>query len=117
MKIAVILTKAPFDGVYARESQDLILALAAVDYQLSLIFCDDAVYQLIAGHDSQLLQLKDLRPRQKLFALYDIDRLYVCAQSLRQRGIAAECLPADYQVLEGPALRQLLLEQQHLIGA
>lgn len=117
MKIAVIHTKAPFDGVYARETQDLVLALAAVDYQLSLVFTDDAVYQLLQGEDSRQLHIKDLRPRQKLFELYEIDQLYVCAESLRQRQLSAEQLQGQVQLLEGPGLRQLLSEQHHLIGA
>ncbi|WP_337878818.1 sulfurtransferase complex subunit TusC [Rheinheimera sp.] len=117
MKVAIVHTKAPFDGVYARETQDLVLALAAVDYELSLVFCDDAVYQLLPGTDSAALKIKDLRPRQKLFELYDIDRLYVCAESLRQRQLTAEQLQGPVQLLEGPQLNQLLASQQHLIGA
>ena len=52
MKIAVLVTSLPLDGIAARESLDLIFALAAVDHQVSVIFCDDAVYQLVKADDS-----------------------------------------------------------------
>lgn len=117
MKIAVVLTQLPLYGIYTRESLDLIFALAAVDHQLSVIFCGDAVYQLIKANDSSELQVKDVRRSFKLFELYDIERLYICADSLRQRQLEPAELLLDVQQLESAELSQLLSTQQHVIKA
>lgn len=117
MKIAVLVTRLPLQGIEARESLDLVFALAAVDHQVSVIFSDDAVYQLLKADDSAGLMVKDFRPSFKLFELYDIDQLYVCAESLRQRKLKTNELMPDVQPLEPNELSQLLLTQQHLIKA
>ena len=117
MKIAVLVTNLPFDGIAARESLDLIFALAAVEHQVSVVFSDDAVYQLVQAHDSAETMVKDFRRSFKLFELYDIDHVYICAESLRQRHLHASELVLDVQPLEHAELNQLLDTQQHVIKA
>ena len=117
MKIAVLVTSLPCDGIAARESLDLIFALAAVEYQVSVIFSGDAVYQLVKADDSSELMAKDFRRSFKLFELYDIEDVYVCAESLRQRQLQASELVLDVRALETTELSQLLSIQQHLMKA
>lgn len=117
MKIAVLVTSLPLDGIAARESLDLIFALAAVDHQVSVIFSDDAVYQLVNADESTELLVKDFRRSFKLFELYDIENLYLCAESLRQRQLQANALVLDVQPLENSELSQLLYTQHHVIKA
>ncbi len=117
MKIAVVVTSLPLHGVAARESLDLIFALAAVDHQLSVIFSGNAVYQLVKADESAELLVKDFRRSFKLFELYDIEQLYVCAESLRQRQLQANELVLDVQPLDSSELSQLLYTQHHVIKA
>ena len=117
MKIAVLVTSLPLDGIAARESFDLIFALAAVDHQVSVIFSDDAVYQLVKATDSAELMIKDFRRSFKLFELYDIEDVYICAESLRQRQLQASELVLDLQLLKSAELSQLLYTQHHVIKA
>lgn len=117
MNIALVQTKAPFDDVYARETQDLILALAAVEHCVTIIYSGDAIYQLIKGDDSAILGVKDLRARQKLYSLYDIEALYVCEESLSARGFSQQDLTIEATVLTPLELRALLSAQHHILGA
>lgn len=117
MKIAVLVTSLPLQGIAARESMDLIFALAAVDHQLSVVFSGDAVYQLVKADDSAELMVKDFRRSFKLFELYDIEQLYICTESLRQRNLDASELVLAVQQLESAELNQLLSTQQHVIRA
>lgn len=117
MKIAVVLTQLPLHGIYTRESLDLIFALAAVDHQVSVIFGGDAVYQLIKADDSAELMVKDVRRSFKLFELYDIEDLYICAESLRQRKLQVNQLVLDVKPLDNQELSLLLSSQQHVIKA
>jgi tRNA 2-thiouridine synthesizing protein C len=117
MKIAVIVTKLPLEGIAAKESLDLIFALSAVDHQVSVVFSDDAVYQLIQSTNSSDLMVKDFRRSFKLFELYDIENLYICAESLRQRQLQANSLVLDLQLLESTELSHFLYNQHHIIKA
>ncbi len=117
MKIAVFITSLPLQGIAARESLDLIFALAAVDHQVSVIFSGDAVYQLVKADDSAALLVKDSRRSFKLFELYDIENVYVCAESMRQRQLQTNALMLDLQQLESSELSQLLHTQHHVIKA
>ena len=117
MNIAVVVTRLPLQGIAARESLDLIFALAAVDHQLSVIFADDAVYQLLKAQDSTATLTKDFRRSFKLFELYEIDNLYVCAESLKQRNLKLDNLMLEVKPLEHTELSRLLHNQQHVIRA
>lgn len=117
MNIAVLVTSLPLHGIAARESLDLIFAMAAVDHQVSVIFSGDAVYQLVKSDASTEIMVKDFRRSFKLFELYDIEQLYVCAASLRQRQLHANELVLNIQPIEHDELNQLLSAHQHLIKA
>ncbi|RVT47328.1 sulfurtransferase complex subunit TusC [Rheinheimera sediminis] len=117
MNIAVLVTSLPLHGIAARESLDLIFAMAAVDHQVSVIFSGDAVYQLVKSDASTDIMVKDFRRSFKLFELYDIEQLYVCAASLRQRQLHANELVLNIQPIEHDELNQLLSAHQHLIKA
>lgn len=117
MNITVLLTHSPLDGIKARESLDLIFALSAVDHQVSVVFTQDAVYQLLPATDSQQVSVKDIRRSFKLFELYDIEQLYVSTEALEQRQLTFNELVPGLQPLDKVALSQLLNTQQHVIKA
>lgn len=113
--IAIIQTQPPFNQAKARESLDLILALAAVDYQLSIIFTGDAVYQLLSPDTSSTKPLKAFQKSFGLFALYDIENCLVCAQSLNERGLSQLSLPGGFIAVSSAAIGSLLASTQQII--
>lgn len=100
-KILVILSQSPFNTNKAREGQDLLLALAAVEHQVSVLYCGAGVLQL---RQNGTLPIKDFTVQQKLFDLYDIDAVYACAHSLNQWAVDSSQLKT----------RALVMDLQHL---
>ncbi|MDP5191787.1 DsrE family protein, partial [Rheinheimera baltica] len=49
--LLVLLRYSPFNNAQGREALDLILALAAVDHNVSVLFSGDAVFQLLPTKD------------------------------------------------------------------
>lgn len=98
-KIAIINRQAPFNTADARESMDMALIFAAYDQQVTVIFIDDGVYQLLDGQNAELVDGKDFLATMKTFELYDIEQIIVCRQSLQQRGLGETklFLPAEQQ--------------------
>ena len=112
--ILVLQRHSPFNSSKGREALDLILALAAVEHNVSVLFSGDAVYQLLPTQDQADFKLKAYPRSFKLFALYDIEQVYICQQSLLQRGINQNSISINAKVLSKQDIA-LLLTQQHQV--
>ncbi|GHG66386.1 hypothetical protein GCM10010919_14030 [Alishewanella longhuensis] len=114
-RIAIIQTQPPFNQGKARESLDLILALAAVDHQLSIIFTGDAVYQLLPLNTQSSQPLKAFQKSFGLFALYEIEHCLVCAASLTARGLSGLSLPEGFTAASQAEIKATLASAQQII--
>jgi tRNA 2-thiouridine synthesizing protein C len=113
--ITIIQRHSPYNHSSGREALDLILALAAVEHQLSVIFSGDAVYQLLAVNQSSDFALKRYQQGFKLFGLYDIEQIYVCQESLQQRQLDSNQLTLAAKPLSAAQLQQLLASQHQIM--
>jgi tRNA 2-thiouridine synthesizing protein C len=115
--ILVLQRHSPFNNSKGREALDLILALAAVEHNVSVLFSGDAVYQLLPTLDQPDFKLKAYPRSFKLFGLYDVDQVYVCSRTLTERSIAADALSITVTVLAEDGIARLLNEQHQVITA
>jgi len=114
-QIVIIQTHSPYNHAKARESLDLILALAAVDHQVCVIFTGDAVYQLPTVNTDHPRPLKAFQKSFGLFALYDIEHCLVCANALRARVLSEQNLPEGFIAVSETAIKDALANAQHII--
>lgn len=115
LNILVLQQHSPFNSSHGREALDLILALAAVEYSVKVVFRGDAVYQLLATTEQADFKLKAYPRSFKLFSLYDVEQVYVCETSLSTRGIAAEQLAYSAKILTQDALVKLISAQHQVV--
>ena len=114
-KIGIINRRSAHGQSHAREALDLSLALSAFNESLSLFFIGDGVYQLLAKHQAGLILQKDFQPMLAMLALYDVEQIYVCEQSLMQRNISVEQLLIKTTLLNTNDIKlQLSLQDQLL---
>lgn len=116
MKIGIINRQAPHGLADARESLDAALALSGFTEALSVFFIDDGVFQLIQQQQPQGILQRHIQPTFKLFDLYEIESVYVCAESCLARGISADQLAISVQWLDPQALQEKLQQQQQLLS-
>lgn len=83
--IAFVFRSAPFASSAGREGVDAVLATTAYTDQVGVFFMADGVYHLRSGQQSALLDAKDHLSMLKLFNLYDINQIFVSAESLESR--------------------------------
>ncbi len=114
-QIVVIQSQPPFNKAHAREALDLILALGAVDHQVSVIFTEDSVYQLLNTAPWQDAPLKAFNKSFGLFALYDIENCLVCQQAWQSRGLTALALPSGFRFANSAELKAIILNADQLI--
>lgn len=110
-RIAFVFTSAPHGSSSGREGLDALLAASAFTDEIGVFFIGDGVFQLLAGQQPDVILARDYIATFKVLPLYDIDQYWLCAASLRERGLGKETdfvLPA--QQLEPKALREQLDE-------
>ena len=84
--------KAPYGTNYAIESLEVVLIAAAFDQDVSLVFADDGVYQLMKGQDTEDIGMKNFSPTYSALGDYDIKKIYIEKESLEERGLTLEDL-------------------------
>ena len=90
--------KASYGTAYAIESLEVVLIAAAFDQDVSLAFIDDGVYQIVEGQNTDGIGMKNFSKTFHALGDYDINKLYVSAESLAERGLTAEDLmPLVYE--------------------
>ncbi|MFI3219818.1 MAG: sulfurtransferase complex subunit TusC, partial [Methylococcales bacterium] len=92
-----VLRKPAHNGIYVQEMLDIILTTAAFDQSVSILWLDDAVFQLKNQQQPEVLGMKDTAAMFNSLALYDVTDLYIETESLQQRGLSvnALCLPVQ----------------------
>ncbi|GIL04350.1 sulfurtransferase complex subunit TusC [Betaproteobacteria bacterium PRO7] len=113
-KFMLVNRKAPYGSIYALESLEVVLIAAAFEQDVSLAFVDDGVYQLKKGMQTKAIATKNFSPTYRALEDYDIDKLYVEAESLAARGLTAEDLVTEVKVVDARALDELM-EQQDVV--
>ncbi len=85
-----------------------MLAASAYCEDIRVIFLGDGVYQLLKDQETQQILSKDYAPSFKLMELYDIESIYICECSMKERGLVLSDLLIDGQLLDSAALSNQL---------
>jgi tRNA 2-thiouridine synthesizing protein C len=115
-KFMFLNRKAPHGTVYALEGLEVVLITAAFDQDVSMVFTDDGVYQLLKGIDSKGIEVKDFSKTYRALEGYDIEKLYVDQASMDARGLTEDDLIVDVTVLSVAEMANLMDEQDVVIS-
>lgn len=91
-KFMFVNRKAPYGTVYALESLEVVLISAAFDQDVSLVFVDDGVYQLKKNQSTDGIGMKNFSPTYNALGDYDINKIYIEEESMKERGLTLEDL-------------------------
>jgi tRNA 2-thiouridine synthesizing protein C len=115
-KFMYVNRKAPYGTIYALESLEVVLIAAAFEQDVSMAFLDDGVYQLKKGQDTQGIGMKNFSPTYRALEGYDVEKLYVEAESLAERGLSEDDLLVPVEVMGREALTELMDEQDVILS-
>jgi tRNA 2-thiouridine synthesizing protein C len=116
-KMLLISRHAPYGNSTAREAIDIALAASVYDQDISVLFMDDGIFQLLKNQHSQLIDQKNIASTLPALPLYGIENLYVHQESLNERAIAPEELVLEnITILNNNDVKQLLTQQDHLLS-
>lgn len=115
-KFMFVNRKAPYGTVYALEGLEVVLISAAFDQDVSMVFMDDGVYELIKGQHTKSIDVKNFSPTYRALDGYDIEKLYVEKESLEARGLTEEHLLVPVEVLNSAEMGELMRQQDVVIS-
>jgi tRNA 2-thiouridine synthesizing protein C len=115
-KFMFINRKAPYGTIYALESLEVVLITATFDQDVSLLFMDDGIYEIVKWQQTKDIGLKNFSPSYRALEGYDVEKLYVDAASLTQRGLSEADLLVPVQVLDTHQVAQLMQEQDVILS-
>ncbi|WP_422767134.1 sulfurtransferase complex subunit TusC [Photobacterium leiognathi subsp. mandapamensis] len=107
--LGFVFRTPPHGSNSGREGLDAVLASSAYTEELELYFIDDGIFQLLKQQQPQAILSRDYIATFKMLELYDIENIYVSAESLEARGLTADDLLIDVIALE----KQALVEKMH----
>lgn len=91
-KFMYLNRRAPYGTIYAWESLEVVLIGAAFDQEVSLMFVDDGVYQLVKGSKPADIDMKNFTPTYRTLGDYGVRHMYVDKASLEARGLTQDDL-------------------------
>ena len=115
-KFMFVNRKAPYGTVYALESLEVVLIAATFDQDVSLLFMDDGVFEIVKGQNTKDIGLKNFSPSYRALEGYDVEKLYVDADSLKARGLTEKDLLVPVEVLDSDALSALMQSQDVVLS-
>ncbi len=86
-KITIIFRHAPHGSSSSREGLDFALLSASFEQEVSLIFVDDGVLNLLKDQQPTLIGARDFVSTFKALPFYDIENIYSCRLSMSERGL------------------------------
>ena len=108
-RVAFVFSTVPHGSASGREGLDALLATSALTDDLGVFFIGDGVCQIFQGQQPDVVLARDYIATFKLLGLYDIEQCWLCAASLRERGLAEGAnFVVDATALEPEDLRREL---------
>lgn len=116
-KILFISRQAPYGNSTAREALDALLAASAYDQNLSILFMEDGVFQLVAEQNPKSIHQKNLCASLQALELYGIENVYIQQESIEKRGLKQEDFSLEnLQILGSDQIKQLMSQQDQILS-
>ncbi|MBQ0756918.1 MAG: sulfurtransferase complex subunit TusC [Amphritea sp.] len=112
----IINRKAPYGCSAARDALDVALTISVFEQPLSLLFMDDAVLQLLPAQNPAGIGQKNLSANLAMLEMYDIDQLHVCSEALQQRGLRAEDIELNINLLDRSGIATLIKQHDQVLS-
>lgn len=112
-----VFARPPHASLHVQELLDMTLTAAAFDQPVSLLLIDDGVYSLKSGQQPAQLDCKDPVPVFESLGWYDVEHIYVEAESLGERGLAADDLALPVELLSRSEIGAVMARQSVIVNA
>ena len=116
-KILFISRHAPYGEFNAREALDATLAASVYEQDVSIVFMDEGVFQLLNGQQGEAIAQKNFNNMLSALPIYGVDNVFAHAESLAQRGLTKDDLILDaIKIITSHEVAELFAQQDQLLS-
>lgn len=115
-QLLFVIRHCPYGNLLAREGLDALLAASVYEQALSVLFLDDGVFQLLRQQITEPISQKNCAKLLSVFPLYEINAVFVCRSSLRQRRLTEDDICIPVKLLSTEEIRTLMRRQDQLLS-
>ncbi|WP_269619215.1 sulfurtransferase complex subunit TusC [Zhongshania sp. BJYM1] len=108
MHFLYLFTRQAYGHSLAREAVDMALATAAFDQKISLVFLQDAIFQLLTAKDATIIEAKPHSGIINALPLYDIEKIFYLKEDREARQLSQNSLVAHASEISAAKLHELL---------
>ncbi len=112
--ITICMTTPPYRGIITQDALDFAMGATNYGHEVNLVFLDDGVFQLVAGHQP-VDGVKSHEKRLKSLPFFDIEALYCCESSLKTRHISSDDIPHDIEMCDAASISELMQNSDHVV--
>lgn len=122
MKLLLLIRSSPYANLRAQEALDVALVASAFEQDISILYMDDGVYQLLNQQQGNALNQKHANAPISALHFYDIEKVFAAASSLEERGLEIEDLSeslgalAKSGALTDAQISELIAEQDQVLS-
>ena len=114
-KILVIMKKSPYGTVYAAEALRAMMGLAVFEVDVEVLLIHDGVFVALKDQKPDAIEMKSLGAVLPQLTDMDINKFYVCDQSLKERNIKVEQLTVEAELCTPDIFEQKLNQFDHIL--
>ncbi|MCI5106126.1 MAG: sulfurtransferase complex subunit TusC [Pseudomonadales bacterium] len=115
-KFLFISRAAPYGNNRAQLCLDAAFASAVFEQDVSYLFMDDGVYQLLSGQNAENIHSKSLGNMLETLDLYGIEKVYVHQDSLAQRKLSSKDLFLEAKGIASKDIATLISQSDCVIN-
>lgn len=112
----VVIRSTPYGSSIAKSSLDTVLAIAAFDQPLSILFLGEGVLQLVSSQDGKVIGSKTIEKQINSLPLYGIEHYYADEEALGRFSLDAEHLPSQVSAVNKAKIRELIASHDHVLS-
>ena len=115
-RILFLLTRAPYASARALETLESILVAGVFDQEVSVLFKDMGIYQLLNRQDGTAVGQRTVGKVLRALPEYEVDRLFVCKASMERLDLAQSDLYLPVDWLDHGEQRELIARQDAVVS-
>jgi len=115
-RIAVLITRAAYGSNLSKGALEATLAASIFDQDLSVVFTEDGVYQLLVGEAAETLGLANYRVQLADLPDYGIDKIYIDSESASQRGISPQDVLSVADWISHTQISEIFNRSDHILS-
>jgi tRNA 2-thiouridine synthesizing protein C len=112
----LILTRSsPYGSHKPKAALDMALTAAAFEQEVSIVFLDDGVLQLLPNQDTESSSLKNISKMISALKIYEVKHVYVHIPSAEKTGLDLSEAPNDVETITDESLQDLVSSSNHIM--